>query len=61
MKSGNDYGKAGKLSMKSLHSALRLRLTFAAQIGNDSGKAGELSIAEGFTINPANDIITFLL
>ena len=26
----------------SLHSALRLRLTFAAQIGNESGKAGEV-------------------
>ena len=31
--------------MKSLHSALRLRLTFATQIGNESCEAGELSIS----------------
>ena len=41
--SGNNSGKAGELSMKSLYSALRLRLTFATQIGNESCEAGELS------------------
>ena len=38
--SGNNSGKAGELSMKSLYSALRLRLTFAAQIGTEPIRRG---------------------
>lgn len=46
MKSGADSGKAGEASMKSLHSALRLRLPAAKEpLGNETGKAGELSIS----------------
>ena len=35
MKSGADSGKAGEVSMKSLHSALRLRLSASARLGNE--------------------------
>lgn len=46
MKFGADSGKAGEASMKSLHSALRLRLPAAKEpLGNETGKAGELSIS----------------
>lgn len=45
-KSGNESSFAGELSMKSLHSALRLRLPAAKEpLGNETGKAGELSIS----------------
>lgn len=45
-KSGNESSFAGELSMKSLHSALRLRLPAAKEpLGNESCEAGELSIS----------------
>lgn len=47
-KSDNESSFAGELSMKSLHSALRLRLPAAKEpLGNETGKAGELSMKSG--------------
>lgn len=47
-KSDNESSFAGELSMKSLHSVLRLRLPAAKEpLGNETGKAGELSMKSG--------------